>query len=122
MIARERQCAFTVVPHSEMEHAVEARQAFSTPLCKSSQQHFRICLSPELMAFALQLFAQLAIVVDLAPEGNDVTTVSGKHWLMTRYAGVDDCQTAMTQTRAPRGGINAFGSPTPVIVAATMLD
>jgi hypothetical protein len=40
---------------------------------------------------------------------------------MTRAAGVDDCQTAMTQTRAPARVVNRFRSPNTFIVATTML-
>jgi hypothetical protein len=41
---------------------------------------------------------------------------------MTGLAGVDNCETAMAQTRAPARIVNRFGSPSTFIVAPTMLD
>jgi hypothetical protein len=74
------------------------------------------------VAFALQLLAQLTIVVNLTAESNDIPTISGKHWLMTRSAGVNDCQTAMTQTCAPTRVVNGLRGPNTFVVATTMLD
>jgi hypothetical protein len=41
---------------------------------------------------------------------------------MTGAAGVDDCQTAMTETRATSGVVNRLRSPNAFIVTTTMLD
>jgi hypothetical protein len=41
---------------------------------------------------------------------------------MTRFAGVYNCQAAMTQRHSTSGSVNRRGSPNTFIVAATMLD
>jgi hypothetical protein len=41
---------------------------------------------------------------------------------MTRFAGVNDCQTAMAQTGAPARVVNGLRSPNTFVVATPMLD
>src|ERR1700716_1004110 len=101
VIARQRQRVRLVVPNREVKHAVEARQTFFAPLRKGSQQNFRVSLRLKCVALTQELFAQLAIVVDLTAESQDITTIRGKHWLMPGAAGIDDCETTVTETCSP---------------------
>src|SRR6185312_4231771 len=111
-----------VIPNRKMKHSVETRQTFFAPLSEGAQQNFRVGLGLKNVTLALQLFAQLAVVVNLAAEREDVTTIGGKHWLMAGVAGVDDGQATMTERHAAARVVNSVRSPNAFVVPTTMLD
>src|SRR5438045_294650 len=62
------------------------------------QKRFGIRRCSELDSFGLQLRAQFRVVVDLAIEYNDETTVFANHRLRRAIRQIEDRQTAMGQT------------------------
>src|SRR4030095_7963141 len=96
-IAHQEKCALLVIPERESEHAVQSWETLLTPLCPGGQQNFSVCLRVKAVAFAGELFAQLAIVVNLSVENYDQSAVARKHRLVARRAGIDDGQTPVAE-------------------------
>src|SRR5690348_3203818 len=69
-----------------------------------------------------QLLAQLAVVVDLSIEREDVAAIVRKHRFVTTGRSIDNRQPSMAQTRAPSGRIDRRGHPNTLVVAPAMLD
>src|ERR1700752_1728037 len=92
VIANERQGSFAIVPDGESKHAVETADSFPTPLVDRSEQHFGIAVGFELVSERAKLFAQFAVVVDFAVEGENETAVGREHRLVTGRGGVDGAQ------------------------------
>src|SRR5712664_3196045 len=98
VIADEKQRSLFIVPKRECKHAVQTRETVLAPLGPRSQQNFRIRMRAKLMTFGGELFAQLAIVVNLSVQDHDEAPIVRQHRLMPRATGIDDRQTPMTDT------------------------
>ena len=71
VIASQRKRPLFFVPDGKGKHAVETRQDICAPLGKAVEQDFGVGLGVKLVALAFEFLAQLAVVVDLAVEGDD---------------------------------------------------
>src|SRR3954451_20200090 len=69
-----------------------------------------------------QLFAQLAVVVDLAIESECVAAVVREHRLVGGGTCGDDREPSMAQTRAALRRIDLLGNPRPRIITPSMLN
>ena len=66
-------------------------------LLPPEKQHFSVARAAELNAFALQLRAQLEVVVDLPGRRDAQTVIMREHRLMTSNRQVYDCETAVRE-------------------------
>src|SRR5690348_13403787 len=122
VIAHQRQRSLAIVPDGKRKHAVEPSQTFPTPLLDRGQQNFRIAVCFELMTQRAQLFAQFAVIVDFAVEGENETAVRREHRLVTGRSGIDDRKASMAQTGTAAGVVDRLGNPNAFVVTAAMLD
>jgi hypothetical protein len=74
------------------------------------------------MTFGDEVFAQLAIVVNLTVEDHDESAVMREHRLMSGTAGIDDRKPAMTEAYALTRTIHWRRRPHTFIIAPAMLD
>ena len=78
------QLAFEVVPNCESKYAVELIYRIPTPFGDRCQQNFGVAVRLERVSKGTQLFAQFAVIVDLAIESEDVTAIMRQHRLVAR--------------------------------------
>ena len=87
--ARKRSCC-ALVPDAEREHPPQRVHHLFPALGVEMQQHLGVGVRAENAAPALELAAQLAVVVDLAVERDAEAPVGGGHRLRARLGQVDD--------------------------------
>ena len=100
-VPRQDQLAGGRVQEPEGEHAVQARQqALWTLVDHGLEQHFRIAAGPKGNAATFQFGPELAEIVDLAVEHQDVAATLVPHRLMTALIEVDQREPGMGQPKA----------------------
>src|SRR6185437_8344472 len=102
-----------VVPNCKGKHAVETTHCIPAPFGNCFEEDFGVAVGAKLLTEGAQLFAEFAVVVDLAVEREDVTTVVREHRLVTGGRCVDDREPSMAQAHAPSGSINRLRNPRP---------
>src|SRR5205085_7475551 len=100
-VACAKQPARPSVPNRECEHPLNPLQAVLAPAEICLQQHFGVGARGELPAGALQLGAQLAMIVDLAVE--DDRGAFGGHRLDAAVGEVENSKTAVAERDANVG-------------------
>jgi hypothetical protein len=94
---------FARIPQGKGVHAAQLLQHGRALGLVEVQQHLGVGAGAEDVALRLQLAAQLAVVVDLAVEGDDELAVGTHHGLCAALAEVDDGQAAVAQGDAAIG-------------------
>src|SRR5687767_2793889 len=122
VIANQRQRSLAIIPNGEGKHAVETADSFLAPLSEHSQQDFGVTICFEPVSARSKLFAQFAVVINLAVESENVTAVRRKHWLVAGGSRINDRETAMAEAGAPAGIINRVRNPHAMVVATAVLD
>ena len=79
-------------PGGEGEDAIEPGQAFLAMQSEQVGEDFGVAAAAEGCAFPLEPTAQLAVVIDLAVEGDDDPSVRGTHRLTAGLRKVEDRQ------------------------------
>jgi hypothetical protein len=103
-IAGQGQRAIARVPHREREHPAQARQRGGhAPGLDRRQQDLGVGAAAEPRAASGQLGAQLAVVVDLAVEGDRQVARGRGHRLVAGRRQIDDCQAAEAQANRAVG-------------------
>ena len=103
-IARQQQRALLGVPQAEGEHAAQLLHHVGAAVGIELQQHLGVGAAAEGVAARGQFLAQLAVIVDLAVEGDGVAAAGAVHRLRAGLAQVDDGEPLMGEPRAPVGG------------------
>jgi len=96
-VAREDEPPFTLVPERERPHAVEALEAVGTPRRIRVEDDLGVGLRAEASATALEVAAELDVVVDLAVVGDPEAPLGEAHRLVTCGRRVDDAQAPVGQ-------------------------
>jgi hypothetical protein len=95
-VASDKQFLSALVPNGKREHAAQVPGTICPVLIVRVNYGFGIAVGVEGVAQLLQLFAQLAIVVDFAIENNPGRAVAVVNWLFAAVQ-VDNGQPAHTQ-------------------------
>ena len=105
-VAGQGEHAGVAVGHGEGEHAQEVVDAVGAPAVERLDQHLGVGGGEEPVAVALQLVAQLLVVVDAAVEHRGQAEVGVDHRLGAALGQVDDLQPAVPERDRP-GGVQA---------------
>jgi hypothetical protein len=100
-VAREQQAVRPRVPQREGEHAAQAAHHRGTVTAIQVQQHLGVGMGAELDAGALELAAQLGVVVDLAVEADHQRAVRRVHRLGARRAEIEDGEAPVAEADPP---------------------
>src|SRR5439155_19318383 len=95
-VAAQQQRALCGIPDGKREHSSELRDALRPELLVEVEDRLRIALGPEDVAARDEATTQLAIVVDLAVEDDDLGAVLVEYRLLPA-AQVDDAQPSHPQ-------------------------
>ena len=99
-IACHRQRSFEAVPHRQREHPARAAERRNAVADNQGQQHFRVGGGNKADAGALEIGAQLAIVVNLAVVHDAVAAVGRRHRLVAARRGIDDGETPVHEQQS----------------------
>ena len=99
-IASQEQFLSEIVPDCERVHALECMDEFSAAMGVEMQENFSVAIRLEPVAFRFEFLPKLAIVVDLAVEGDVETAVRARHRLGAAIGEIDDGQPPMRQADA----------------------
>ncbi len=102
-ITREEQLTPTPVPDGEREHAVEALDAFGSPVRIGVEHDLGVGVGSKGAPLSLQLEPQLAVVVELAVVGDDVVAGGIDHRLVALGPRIDDREAAIGEPDRPVG-------------------
>jgi hypothetical protein len=100
VVAGQRQPLLVTVPDRQAEHAVEAVEGLGAPLREGLQHDLGVRVGREGAPQALELGAQVEVVVDLTVVGDAVAPVGGVHRLLA-VRDVDDRQPPVGQAAGP---------------------
>src|SRR5208282_5077700 len=82
-IPRAEQPLLRAIPECEAPHSVKMLEALIAPLLVRAQDHFGVGPGSKAMSTALELYADLLVVVNLAVESDRVRTVFNFHRLVS---------------------------------------
>ena len=103
-VACQHQASRLAVPQREGKHADRALdRGFDAPQRAGFKQHFGIGIAAHRTAGRLQLAADVAVIVDFAVEGDDVTPIRRMHRLRAAGTEIDDGEPALTERHAGLG-------------------
>src|SRR5690606_41516232 len=97
---RSQQAAFGEIVEAKREHSAQFRERARAVSREESQQNLRIAARRE-RSFALELFGELSIVVELAVEREPTAPVARRHRLRAR-SGIDDGEPGATEADGAR--------------------
>ena len=100
-IARQQQRALLGIPQAEGKHAAQLLHHVRAAVVVELQQHLGVGAAAEGVAALGEFLAQLAVIVDLAVEGDGVAATGAVHRLRAGRAQVDDGEPLMGEPRAP---------------------
>src|SRR6266478_3700380 len=96
--ARDETRLIDIVPNRQPKHPGELPNAIRPVAAVHFYDHFGVRAGLESLAFRLQLSTKLFEIVDLAVENDCVPAVLARHWLMTRWAQILNCESSANQT------------------------
>ena len=96
-VAAEQHPAAVALDDREGEHALEVVDEVVAPAVVGLEQHLGVAVREEAVAVALQLVAQLLVVVDAAVPGDGQPQLGVDHRLRAGLGQVDDLQAAVAE-------------------------
>ena len=118
MIPGQQQPALLLIPACEGKHAAQPAHRIASMQAERPQHHGGIAARLELLPLAFQAPPQIAVIVDLAVERDDVPGNGIEHRLDAGRRQVEDRKPAVRQQRAPAAIIRRRGPYTMGIRAA----
>ena len=103
-VANEAQRARSAIPQREGEHADETLdRGLDAPFGDGLDQNLGVGMSPEAAPARLELWAEIAGIVDLAVIGDDAGAAARHHRLRARRRKIDDGEPRMAERDAGLG-------------------